>query len=136
MYSSLFSATIDLEIAVHIGAWAVFFSWIDLTLLSGRFDKFGEYIYMSMDVTKTLLKTIIVFTPTFIAFALAFNLLLKGNHIFHGVTTSFLKVFDMFVGELEFTNIFMYDKVKEVGGRNISVQVRKCFYWSSFKNIE
>ena len=74
----VFIAPYNTEFGIHIGAWAVFLAWLDITTLLGRIELFGEYIFMAIDVTKTLLKTLIVFTPSFVAFSLTFNMLLKG----------------------------------------------------------
>ena len=46
-----------------------------------------------------------------------------ANDQFFGLGTSILKVFVMMLGELEFSSNFIHAKVKEVGGRNFSVQV-------------
>ena len=51
-------------------------------------------------------------------------MLLKANDQFFGLGISLLKVFVMMLGELEFSNNFIHAKVKEVGGRNFSVQVK------------
>ena len=116
-------APFNLEGGTHIAGWAIFLTWVNITTLLGRIEFIGKYIFMSIDVTKTLLKTLLIFTPSFIAFTLTFNIFLKADHEFYGLTTSALKVFVMMIGELQFTETFIHSKVKEKGGRNFSVQV-------------
>ncbi len=44
----------DMKSAAHLGSIAVFLSWIELTLLLGRFPTMGIYIYMSFHVCTTI----------------------------------------------------------------------------------
>jgi hypothetical protein len=113
----------NIELAAHLGGWSLFFAWIDLTLILGRLPFFGKNIYMSMDVTKTMIWCLIAYLPSLIAFASAFHMFLSPSLLFDNPITSFLKVLVMMVGELEFSEYFIYNKVDEMGGRNISVQV-------------
>jgi hypothetical protein len=52
--------TAYLSLARHLAAWSVFFGWLELTMLIGRFPSIGIYIYMSVHVIKTLLLFILV----------------------------------------------------------------------------
>ena len=84
---------------------------------------FGEYIHMAFEVTKTLLKILMSFIPTFIAFTLTFNILMQSSEIFQSTKNTGLKVFVMMLGEFEFADYFTTHEVSKVGGRNISVQL-------------
>ena len=61
-------APYDIELGSHLGAWAVFFSWMNTTQLLGRFEFFGVGIFMALHVAKKIIKTFLVFSPTFFAF--------------------------------------------------------------------
>ena len=51
------------DLAIHFGAWAVFFGWWELTLLLGRIPTIGILIYLSLDVLKTVVVFFILFLP-------------------------------------------------------------------------
>ena len=78
---------------------------------------------MAFEVTKTLLKILMSFIPTFIAFTLTFNILMQSSEIFQSTKNTGLKVFVMMLGEFEFADYFTTHEVSKVGGRNISVQL-------------
>jgi len=111
------------ELATHFGAWALFAAWIDLTYYIGRFKIIGEYVYIVNNVSKILLRCLIVYVPTLIAFSFGFSMLLHANPAFESWVSSGLKVMTMMLGELEFGENFIYHEVKEIGGRNYSVQI-------------
>jgi len=111
------------ELATHFGAWALFFAWIDLTTYLGRFGIIGEYVYIVFNVTKILLRCLIVYVPTLIAFTFGFSMLLHSNPAFESWISASLKVLTMMLGELEFGDHFIYHEVQEIGGRNHSVQL-------------
>ena len=113
----------NVYLAEHFAAWMVFFSWIDLTLLFGQMDKLGEYIYMSIDVLQTMAICIIIYIPSFLAFSFGFYILLNATESFNSYVQSMVKVLAMSVGELDYTENFDYNNVKEHGGMNISAQV-------------
>ena len=113
----------NVYLAEHFAAWMVFFSWIDLTLLFGQMDKLGEYIYMSIDVLQTMAICIIIYIPSFLAFSFGFYILLNATESFNSYFQAMVKVLAMSVGELDYTDNFDYNNVKEHGGMNISAQV-------------
>ena len=63
----------------HLGAFAVFMAWINMTFLLGRFPQIGIYIYMSVHVIKVLLLFLCVYATCLLAFAFAFNLIQVRN---------------------------------------------------------
>eukprot|EP00093_Oithona_nana_P012401 12401.XXX_350113_348538_1 [CDS] Oithona nana genome sequencing. len=119
----------------HFAAWAVFLAWLDLTLLLGRFDYFGEYIFMATSIGRRMIKFLFVYFPSFVAFALAFNILLHSTRLFRGQGSAILKTFSMMLGELEFGSYFAHYKVESSGGSNISVQLLYILFCFSFAII-
>jgi hypothetical protein len=57
----------------HLLGWALFLSWMDLTLFLARFDLFGKYIYLSWYVLKKVGWSLVVYVPSVIAFLMAFH---------------------------------------------------------------
>ena len=119
----IFVSHFNVYLAEHFAAWMVFFSWIDLTLLFGQMDKLGEYIYMSIDVLQTMAICMIIYIPSFLAFSFGFYILLNTTESFDSYFQAMVKVLAMSVGELDYTDNFDYNNVKEHGGMNISSQV-------------
>ena len=107
----------------HLLGWALFLSWMDLTLFLARFDLFGKYIYLSWYVLKKVGWSLVVYVPSVIAFSMAFHAFLRRNEIFQGSTASIIKTLTMLLGEFDFADNFLFDKVKKDGDSNFSVQV-------------
>ncbi|KAI8501666.1 Transient receptor putative cation channel sub A member 1 [Branchiostoma belcheri] len=59
----------------QMGAVAVFLAWFNLMLYLQRFDIFGIFIVMYIEILKTLLQVLMVFSFLIIAFGLAFYIL-------------------------------------------------------------
>ncbi|XP_078619964.1 transient receptor potential cation channel subfamily A member 1-like [Branchiostoma floridae x Branchiostoma japonicum] len=59
----------------QMGAVAVFLAWFNLMLYLQRFDIFGIFIVMYIEILKTLLQVLMVFSFLVIAFGLAFYIL-------------------------------------------------------------
>ena len=81
----------NVDTALHLGAWMVFVVWIDTTLLMGRISKFGLYIYMSVEVTKTMLMCYLTYFPTFMAFTFGMHILYKSNPGFEDYKDAFFR---------------------------------------------
>ena len=111
------------EWAYHPLGWMVFLVWIDLLLYLGRFQTFGECIYMSLEAAKTMTLCIFTYSPSFFAFSFGFYVLLHSNENFSGCIRASIGVLAMMVDELNYNDNFDYNKVDEIGGRNVSVQV-------------
>ena len=78
---------------------------------------------MSLHVAKTMTLCIITYSPSFFAFSFGFYVLLHSNESFSGWIRSSIGVMTMMVDELNYSDNFDYNKVHDVGGRNISVQI-------------
>ena len=135
----LFIRVQDFEVVhlfvLHLAAWMVFFAWIDFMLYMGRIEIFGQNIFMSLDVFKTMLKCISTFVPCLIAFSVAFYVLLETNPLTHGYTKTFIRTIGMMVGELNYDYIFEYNVVKRYGGRNYSTQIMYIFFVISMSMV-
>ena len=79
---------------------------------------------MAFDVSKEIAKTLIVFTPSIAAFIFAFNMMFQADPVFHGGMNTMVKILVMMQGEFDFDDNLSYQKVKEEGGRNRSIQVK------------
>jgi len=113
----------DMVAANHLAAWAVFWECLNITQLFGRVDFFGKGIFMALDVSKEIAKMLFVFAPSMVAFILAFNMMFQADPAFHGLPNTSVKIFVMMQGEFDFDDNLSYQKVKEDGGRNRSIQV-------------
>ena len=107
----------------HLFGWTLFLAWINLTIFLGRFDIFGKHIYRSWHVMKNVAWSLMVYIPIIVAFACAFHVFLMYNEIFQGSVASILKVLTMILGEFDFGDNFVYDKVDQLDGSNWSVQI-------------
>ncbi|KAL9905738.1 transient receptor potential cation channel A1 [Glossina fuscipes fuscipes] len=101
---------------VHYSAASisVFLSWFRLLLFLQRFDQVGIYVVMFLEILKTLIKVLLVFSILIIAFGLAFYILLskiidpQPNHLsFSNIPMSLLRTFSMMLGELDFVGTYV-----------------------------
>ena len=102
----------DKDLALHFGTWSVFLSWWELTLLLGRTPNIGIYIYLSLDVLKTLAVFFLLYLPILMGFAFTFHLLLPSKAPFADPVSSLLKILAMMIGELDFESNFLYQPSK------------------------
>ena len=110
--------------ANHLAAWAVFWECLNITQLFGRIDFFGRGIFMAFDVSKEIGKTLLVFLPSMAAFLFAFNMMFQADPVFNSLPNTAVKILVMMQGEFDFDDNLSYQKVKEEGGRNRSIQVK------------
>ncbi|XP_048241956.1 transient receptor potential cation channel subfamily A member 1 homolog isoform X2 [Haliotis rufescens] len=89
-----------------LGAFALFFSWIDLVLYLKAFTSLGLYVIMFQLVCWTFLKVFVVFFCLLAAFALGFHTLLQNQIPFRDVANSILRTSVMFIGEIDYNDIF------------------------------
>ncbi|KAK7475034.1 hypothetical protein BaRGS_00033715 [Batillaria attramentaria] len=80
----LFTAPFTVNMAFswqwEIGAMAVFFAWFNLLIILQRFDFFGIYVVMFLEILRTLLAALSVFSIVIVAFGLSFHMLMKNEH--------------------------------------------------------
>ena len=95
-------------------AISIFFAWFNLVLLLGNISSVAKYIHMFINVSKTLMFFMLVYSPALVAFALSFYVLLLPNGVesFDNPFKSILKTLAMLVGELEYDGTFINIKGK------------------------
>ncbi|CAG7732375.1 unnamed protein product, partial [Allacma fusca] len=89
-------------------ALAAFLSWFYLLLILQRFDLVGIYVSMFLEILRSLLRVLLIFSVLIIAFGLSFYILLSnGNHlVFTDIPLSLMRTFSMMLGDLDFMNTF------------------------------
>ena len=96
--------------SLEISAISIFLAWFNLVLLLGYIQTVGIYIYMFINVSKTLLFFILIYLPALIAFALCFYVLAPDElKAFDTPFKSVLKIMAMMIGELEYEENFLND---------------------------
>jgi hypothetical protein len=118
----LFFNDVNITLKQHLASWTLFFGWIEVTLLIGRFPVIGLLIHMSLQVIRQLLVCLLVFVPVMIAFALAFHVLLRSSPQFENPLSSILKVLTTMLGEFEYHENFSWDAAI-IDKAYVSVQV-------------
>ena len=108
---------------LHLAALSILLVWFDMTLLLGRIPAIGIYVYMWTHVMKTMVKVLVVFLPTLLAFSFSFYVLLPTNPAFNDPITSILKSIAMMTGELEFGDTFTIDSSKEKDDSTVTLQL-------------
>lgn len=93
----------------HVAAIGIFFAWLELMMIVGRFPIFGLYIQMFTTVAKNFSKFLLAYCCLLIAFALSFGVLFADYKSFKDIEKSLLKVVIMMSGELEFEDMFYPD---------------------------
>ncbi|XP_060594443.1 transient receptor potential cation channel subfamily A member 1-like isoform X2 [Ruditapes philippinarum] len=89
------------------GAIAVFLAWFNCLLYLQRFDFFGIYVVMFLEILRTLVQVLCVFSILLIAFSMAFFMLLnkETNNAFSTPGLSLLRT-SMMMFELDFMASF------------------------------
>ncbi|XP_070976199.1 transient receptor potential cation channel subfamily A member 1-like [Oncorhynchus clarkii lewisi] len=82
------------------GVVAVLLSWINFLLYFQRFERFGIYVVMFLEIAKTLISIIVLFFFLLLAFALAFYALML-DHV-SSIPLVIMQTFVMMAGELNY----------------------------------
>ncbi|CAK1583592.1 unnamed protein product, partial [Parnassius mnemosyne] len=90
-----------------VAAVTVFFCWLELMMIIGRFPTFGLYVQMFTTVTVNFATFLLAYSCLLIAFGLAFSVLFSNYPAFH-LPAGLVKTVMMMSGELEYEDIF-YD---------------------------
>ena len=99
--------------SVQFGAWSILLSWLELMLMLGRIPSIGLYVYMSVNVFKTLMKFLMVFSPLLVAFGVSFHILLPSKVSFVNLPVAILKTLAMMSGEFNVKGNFVWEESKE-----------------------
>ncbi|XP_063076013.1 transient receptor potential cation channel subfamily A member 1a [Engraulis encrasicolus] len=105
---------LDLKSDWHwpVGALAVLFGWMNLLLYLQRFERFGIYVVMFREISRTLMSIVSIFIYLILAFALSFYALMLGQKNFSEVLLSLMQTFVMMVGEINYQDIFLNPYLK------------------------
>ena len=90
----------------NAGSVAVLLAWSNLLLYLKRFPFFGLYVVMFVEVCKSLISVLPLFSIFIIGFALSFYVLMDGEDAFKYIGRSIMKTGVMTIGEFEFNSIF------------------------------
>ncbi|XP_060717359.1 transient receptor potential cation channel subfamily A member 1b [Tachysurus vachellii] len=88
------------------GALAILFAWINFLLYFQRFERFGIYVIMFGEITKTLVSVLVLFIFLLLAFGLSFHALMLHQGEFNSIGLSLAQTFVMTVGELNYETSF------------------------------
>ncbi|GBP04056.1 Transient receptor potential channel pyrexia [Eumeta japonica] len=88
-----------------VAAITVFFCWLELMFIIGRFPTFGMYVQMFTTVTFNFATFLMAYSCLLMAFGLAFSVLFSNYPAFH-LPASVVKTVMMMSGELEYEDIF------------------------------
>ncbi|XP_041484438.1 transient receptor potential cation channel subfamily A member 1-like isoform X2 [Lytechinus variegatus] len=111
------------------GAIAVFLAWFNFLLYLQRFDIFGIYVVMFLEILRTLVQVLLVFSILIVAFGLTFHILLprEDNHAHNTPAMSLLRVSTaLLLGELDFINSFV-DPLND--GDNVTMPYPELTYF-------
>jgi len=90
----------------NAGAVAILLAWSNLLLYLKRFPFFGLYVVMFVEVCKSLVSVLPLFSIFIIGFGLSFYVLMDGEDAFKHIGRSIMKTGVMTIGEFEFNSIF------------------------------
>ena len=82
-------------------------SWL-LMLNYQMFPGFGEFIFISVQILKTVVVFALAYSPILLSFAIAFNILMTDSSYFTA-GNSVLKIMAMMTGELDINNTLQED---------------------------
>ncbi|XP_037294243.1 transient receptor potential channel pyrexia isoform X2 [Manduca sexta] len=88
-----------------VAAITIFFCWLELMMIIGRFPTFGLYVQMFTTVTVNFATFLLAYSCLLIAFGLAFSILFSNYPAFH-LPAGLVKTVIMMSGELEYEDIF------------------------------
>ncbi|RDD43953.1 Transient receptor potential cation channel subfamily A member 1 [Trichoplax sp. H2] len=89
-----------------IGSINVCLTWCNLIVYLKRLPTFGIYVAMLQSVLFTIAKVGVMLIFLIVAFGLSFHIILGHLNPFKTAPYSFLKVFDMMLGELDYIEVF------------------------------
>ncbi|XP_074141587.1 transient receptor potential cation channel subfamily A member 1 [Sminthopsis crassicaudata] len=109
--SIVFVSPLFISIAANLqwqcGAISVFCFWMNFLLYLQRFEHYGIYVVMLLEITKTLLKTTFVFFFLILAFGLGFHVLLGFQSAFKTPVLSIMQTFSMMLGDINYHESFL-----------------------------
>ena len=118
------SEQIAIQYARLFASLSIFLAWVNIVLLISSIEKLGIYVHMFINVSKTLLFFLAIYLPALIAFALFFHVLMPSKSTsFSSSWKSMLKIFSMFIGELDFEDNFINNEELAAVGQTYGLDV-------------
>ncbi|RDD38141.1 Transient receptor potential cation channel subfamily A member 1 [Trichoplax sp. H2] len=94
----------------QVGTIAIFLAWMNLILFLQRIQYMGLYVLMFVSVLKTVLKVSIVVFMFIIAYAVAFNMLLRNQGSYSNLGIAITKVIISMLGEIDYVDTYVNAK--------------------------
>ena len=110
-----------------IEAISIFLAWFNIVFIASSIPKVGIYVHVFMNVSKTLLFFLLIYSPAIIAFALCFRSLIPEVESFHRIWTAILKTTAMLIGELDYDASFMAMSEGKFKGYELGTIVMQLF---------
>jgi len=107
----------------HVVAWLMLSTWLEMTLLIGRFPSIGIYIYMFVRVAQKLIKFLLVYSPLLFAFAITFRVIFGKIKTFKTIPLAVIKTFVMMMGEYDYDGLFTGEDVMSYPGTSHLVMI-------------
>ena len=110
VFCAWFNYLLYLQRYVNWNSATRFYNFHSIFVVS-RFNSFGIYIVMFLEILSTLLRVLFVFSVLIIAFGLSFHILIqhigKDEKGFYSPFISMVRVSTMMLGEIDFLNTFL-----------------------------
>lgn len=91
----------------HTCGFGVFITWLLQMFLIGRVPRYGKYVEMFKNVSKTFFHFFVAYIFLFVSFAVSFFILFPETPAFNGVfPAALVKVLVMMLGELEYDELY------------------------------
>ena len=99
----IFSQEVRTNFITQLATIIIFLGWINITFVLGQFPSIGIYVLMLENVARDVMKFLLIYSCTLLAFALSFHLILPTTG-FANPLISLLTTLTMMYGEIEFTS--------------------------------
>ncbi|XP_047473663.1 transient receptor potential channel pyrexia-like [Penaeus chinensis] len=101
------SAYLPMTTERQMAAVSVFFVWVELMMLLGRYPMLGTYILMFSGVAKSMMKFLFSFVFLLFGFSFSFHILFQKLSVFKTFPLSFVKTLMMMSGEIAFSEFVL-----------------------------
>ena len=104
--------TFSLEVSSILATTSIFFAWAEFLMVFGHIPFIGNNVLAFTKVSGSILIFLFAFSPLFIAFTLAFSIILKHVDSFNDYLAVFVRTLVMMTGEIEFSDIISSSESK------------------------
>ena len=98
---------------IMIGSFVLLLIWFDFMMMLEKLPSLGTYIYLSVNVLRTVLKFLLGYSPILLAFGTIFYTLRPSTTSFTNLFMSLIKTLTMMSGEFDLDDNFSWDGSKE-----------------------